>query len=151
MYTLVLALHSWIRWAAIALGLLATLAAFTNRADRWGLILMIVVDIQMLLGLLLYLALSPFTAAAMAGFRAALHNPQLRFWAVEHPASMIVATALVHVGRAATRSAKTPAAPRTRQIFCFGLATVLMVIATPWPGLANGRPLLRPLLRSAGL
>jgi hypothetical protein len=39
--------------------------------------------------------------------------------------------------------APTPAAKRTRLLVCFGLATVLMVLGTPWPGMANGRPLFR--------
>jgi len=37
----------------------------------------------------------------------------------------------------------TPAAKRKRLVICFGLATLLMLIATPWPGMANGRPLFR--------
>ena len=83
MYTLVLAIHSWLRWVALvaAVGAIATTAADrsttirTGRADMWGLGLMIALDIQMLLGLLLYLVLSPFTTEAMADFGAAMRNP----------------------------------------------------------------------------
>ena len=45
--------HSWLRWAALIAGLLATFAAFTSgasgKADRWGLIFMIAMDLQLLL------------------------------------------------------------------------------------------------------
>lgn len=147
MYSLVLMLHSWVRWAVLALGIVTTVSAFTDatggRTDRTSLIFMMVTDIQMLLGLMLYLALSPFTAAALHDFGAAMRNPTLRFWAVEHSATMLLAVILVHVGRVLARTARTPESKRTRRIVCFGLAVVLMTVATPWPGMANGRPLFR--------
>jgi hypothetical protein len=56
---------------------------------------------------------------------------------------MIVALVLVHVGRVLSRKASNPASRRTRQMICYGLATVIMALATPWPGTAAGRPLFR--------
>ncbi len=147
MYLAILTVHSWIRWAALVCGIGATLAAVTDRsgrrADRWGLFLMISVDIQMLLGLLLYFVLSPFTRVAFADFGMAMRNPALRFWAVEHATMMVLAVVIVHVTRVAARGARTPNGKRLRMIFGFGVATVAMLMATPWPGLPNGRPLFR--------
>jgi hypothetical protein len=146
MYTAVLTFHSWMRWFALVAGVGATLAALTgrdSRTDRWGLLLMMALDIQMLIGLLLYLVLSPFTKEALQNFPAAMQNPQLRFWAVEHVSLMVAAVVLAHVGRVLARKARTPGAKRTRSLVCFGLATLAMLAATPWPGMANGRPLFR--------
>jgi hypothetical protein len=150
MYTLVLLVHSWLRWIALVGGAGATLTALSGsgpgtdaRANRWALFFMIALDVQLLLGLLLYLALSPFTTQAMQDFGAAMRTPALRFWAVEHLATMMLAVIVAHVGRVLGRKAKTPAAKRTRMAMCFGLATVLMLLAIPWPGLPNGRPLFR--------
>jgi heme A synthase len=149
MYTAVLIFHSWFRWIALILGVMATFAAFTDRSagqsktDRWGLFFMMVLDIQMLLGLLLYLVLSPFTTAALHDFGAAMRNPALRYWAVEHVSLMFFAVVIVHVGRVLARTARTPQSKRTRQIVCFSLATIAMIAATPWPGMANGRPWFR--------
>jgi len=146
MYSAVLILHSWIRWIALILGVMTTFAAFTDRTagqsttDRWGLFFMMVLDIQMLLGLLLYLVLSPFTTAALHDFGAAMRNPALRFWAVEHVSLMFVAVVIVHVGRVLARHARTPQSKRLRQIVCFSLATSAMIAATPWPGTRYGRP-----------
>jgi hypothetical protein len=148
MYTTVLTLHSWIRWIALVAGVGATLAALRNRegsAERWGLIAVTTLDLQMLLGLVLYLVLSPFTMQAMADFGAAMKTPQLRFWAVEHVSMMFLAVILAHAGRVLARKAKTPQARRTRLLVCFGIATVAMFAGTPWPGMANGRPLFRGL------
>src|SRR5207244_7462934 len=130
---------SWIRWIALILGVMTTFAAFTDRTagqsttDRLGLFFMMVLDIQMLLGLLLYLVLSPFTTAALHDFGAAMRNPALRFWAVEHVSLMFFAVVIVHVGRVLARTARTPQAQRTRQIVCVTLATIAMSAATPSP------------------
>jgi heme A synthase len=72
-----------------------------------------------------------------------MKNAQLRFWAVEHISAMFAALVLVHIGRVLARKARTPGAKRTRFLVCFGLATVLMILGTPWPGMPAGRPLFR--------
>ena len=150
MYTLVLAVHSWIRWFALVAGVGTAFAAVMGRvqtensaADRWGLFAMMALDIQMLLGLLLYLVVSPNMAEIRAHFSEAMQTAQLRFWAVEHVSAMLAAVILAHVGRVLARKAPTPAKKRTRLIVCFGLATLLMIIGTPWPGMPAGRPLFR--------
>jgi hypothetical protein len=148
MYTFVLSLHSWLRWVALIAGVLATYSVLSeressSRADLWGLVLMISLDVQLLLGVLLYVALSPFTAEAMRDFGAAMRNPGLRFFAVEHVTLMLVAIVLAHAGRVMARKAKTADARRMRLLMCYGLATLLMVLAIPWPGMASGRPLFR--------
>jgi hypothetical protein len=118
-------------------------SAAPGRADLWGLVLMMVLDIQLLLGLLLYLVLSPFTAEAMRDFGAAMRNPGLRFFAVEHLVMMLGAVILVHVGRVLGRKAATADSKRMRTLMCFAFATILMALAIPWPGMASGRPLFR--------
>ena len=149
MYSTVLLLHSWLRWLALIAGVGATFAAVgkgdrrVQGAERWGLIFMISLDVQMLLGLVLYGVLSPYTAAAMRDFGAAMRDPVLRFWAVEHLTMMFAAVILVHVGRVLARKTADVNAKRKRFLICFGLAVLLMLLGMPWPGMANGRPLFR--------
>lgn len=145
MYELVLTAHSWLRWAALIAGVMAVamVAANHNRADRWGLILVIALDLQFLLGFALYLGLSPNTQAIFANFGAAMRDPGTRFWAVEHVSLMVFAVVMAHVGRVLARKAKSPAAKRKRLLVCFVLSTIAMIAATPWPGMASGRPLFR--------
>jgi hypothetical protein len=114
-----------------------------RRADMWGLALMVSLDVQMLLGLLLYFVLSPFMAAIRNDFGAAMRNSGLRFFAVEHLTLMLGAVVVAHVGRGLARKAPTPDAKRMRMLICFGIATVLMALGIPWPGMASGRPLFR--------
>jgi len=150
-YGTVLTIHSWLRWAALALGVAATINAFTNRSDdtapvpgrRWDVMFMAAVDLQVLFGLVLYFGLSPFTTEGFNDLRSALVNPALRFWMVEHIGAMAAAVVLVRAGRVLALNASTPASQRFRRGLCFGLSVLLMAAGIPWPGLDNGRPLFR--------
>jgi hypothetical protein len=145
MFDFALDAHSWIRWVALIAGLLAIFTAFTSgasgKADRWGLLFMIVMDIQLLFGLALYLALSPTTAAIFGDFGAAMRDPVARFWAVEHITLMLLAIVMAHLGRILARKARTPESRRKRMLMCFTLSMVLMLAGIPWPGMRAGRAL----------
>ena len=149
MYATVLLLHSWLRWLAVVAGFGATLAAIgkdsrsVRRAESWGLIFMIALDVQVLLGLLLYGTLSPFTSQAMSDFGAAMRDPVLRYWAVEHFTMMLSAAILVHVGRVLARKTASIEQKRTRLLICFTLALLVMLAGIPWQGMSIGRPLFR--------
>ena len=152
MYTTVLALHSWIRWIALIVAVGTTLAALRGKvegsrslADRWGMIAMMVLDIQLLLGLLLYFVVSPNMKAILDNFGGAMKDPALRFWAVEHTTAMFAAIAFAHIGRVLARKATSHASKRTRLLVCFGLTTVLIIVGMPWPGRPGGRVLFRGL------
>jgi hypothetical protein len=151
-YGLALTLHSWIRWLVVITAALALLRAYAgwlgrrpwtpadDKAGRWFTIGM---DVQLLLGLLLYVALSPFTTQALRDFGAAMREAPLRFWAVEHVFMMVVALALVHVGRVRVRRAATPVAKHRAAAIFFTLSLLAVLAGIPWPGSTNGRPLFR--------
>jgi hypothetical protein len=151
MFDLVLLLHSWLRWPALIAGILVTAAAFSYRptgagktaAERWGGIFVGLLDLQFLLGLLLYFVLSPTTEAVRKDFGAAMRDPVARFWAVEHLTLMLVAVVVAHLGRVLARKARTPGSKRVRMLACFGIATLAIIAAIPWPGFRAGRPLFR--------
>lgn len=149
MYTAFLVLHSWLRWVALTAGVAATVSALRSTAtepaprDRAGLILTIAMDLQLVIGLLLYFVVSPNMEAIRAEFGAAMRSPQLRFFAVEHVTGMFIALVLAHLARVLARKAVTPLARRKRQILWYGLATLVIALSTPWPGLPHGRPLFR--------
>ena len=141
MYSLVLIVHSWLRWAVIAAGLAAAVRGGSGNqaAAKWYTSLL---DTQMLLGLLLYFVLSPFTTSALHDFGGAMKSPQLRFFAVEHVFGMVIAIALAHVGRSRVRKAPLERRGRIALIF-FGLSLVALLASIPWPGMPAGRPLFR--------
>jgi hypothetical protein len=151
MYSVVLTIHSWMRWLTLALAATATFNATRPPAEGakmlpgrwWDTFLMLAVDLQVFFGLVLYFGLSPFTKEAMQNVSLAMSNPALRFWAVEHAGGMFLSVLLVRMGRVLAANAKTPTAARNRRFACFAIATMGMLLSIPWPGLPNGRPLFR--------
>ena len=152
MYSAVLLLHSWVRWLVVIAGLLAVARAlagmsggkpWTTSDDRGTLLFTIALDIQMLVGLALYAWLSPITRLAFSDMSAAMRNPTLRFWMMEHFVGMILALALAHVGRVVIRK-KTDAGDKHRLAAMFmGVAMLVILLSIPWPWGANARPLFR--------
>jgi hypothetical protein len=152
MYPNVLLLHSWIRWAVILLGLVATLRAISGAmsgrswlpADaRLSRIFVGVLDLQMLVGLVLYFALSPITKAALSDFGGAMGERTMRFWAVEHVFGMLAGVALAHVGVARASRTQDGALKHRRIATFFVLALIAILASVPWPGSPHGRPLIR--------
>jgi hypothetical protein len=145
MYPTVLTIHSFVRWLVILLGLWAVVNALPARQARGGvstfsgLLFSLTLDIQMLLGLLLYVSLSPITAAAMQDMGGAMKNGSWRFWSVEHPVMMILAVAFAHIGR----PRRGRAATGNRALIWYGLALLAILLATPWPFMPQARPWLR--------
>lgn len=131
---------------ALVAGVGTTFAAARRQdavAERWAMVTMMTLDIQLLLGLLLYLVVSPNMREILAHFGDAMKDPTSRFWAVEHITAMMLAVVLAHVGRVLARKAASADKKRARLLVCFGLATVLMIVGMPWPGRPGGRPLFR--------
>ena len=150
-YAAALTVHSYLRWLVILAGLMAFVRAasrasgrkpWTPADDRAGFWFVTALDTQFLLGILLYAFLSPFTHLAFGAFGAAMKDPSLRFWAVEHPVGMLIGLALAHIGRVRTRKTDSLSRHRVAAIF-FGLALAVILASIPWPGTPNGRPLLR--------
>ncbi|HSK08902.1 MAG TPA: hypothetical protein VK911_04955 [Vicinamibacterales bacterium] len=150
MYEMVLALHSLLRWLVVLVGVWAVVAAFSAaRRREWtpsdarpGFLFVLGLDLQIVIGLALFLFLSPITRAALQDVGGAMQNAASRFWLVEHPALMIVAAVLAHVGRGAARKAGSyRAAGRARLWYLLALLAVL--IAAPWPFTGQARPWFR--------
>ncbi len=154
MYSFTLSLHSIVRWLVVILGLVTAgraVAGWTGKRgwetldDQLGLAFTSVMDLQLLLGLLLYGILSPLTTGAFQNFGAAMSNSIQRFFAVEHIFLTVIGVVLAHLGRAMNRKATEASAKHKRAAIFFGLAILLILAAIPWPFLATGagRPWLR--------
>jgi len=152
MYPTVLLLHSWLRWVVILLGLVATIRAIAGASsrrpwvrldDRISKLFARTLDLQMLLGLVLYFFLSPITTAALSDFMGSMKVAGMRFWSVEHWFGMVIGIALVHVGIA--RAGRATDGSRKHRILAvfFVLAMIAILAAIPWPGRPYGRPLIR--------
>jgi uncharacterized Tic20 family protein len=149
-YGVVLAIHSTLRWVALGVGLVAALAAWARRLGSEGLTdtaatagraFAVTMDFQLVVGLVLYLVLSPTVASGLGNMSGAMADAHHRFWMVEHPAVMIASLVLAHIGVAKNRRAirKDGSGPSA---WYFTVAFLLVVAMVPWPFLDHGRPLL---------
>lgn len=152
MYNAVLLLHSWIRWVVLLAGLLVVVrawragsagAAFSPTDRKLSTAFVASMDLQFLLGLLLYGVLSPITSLAFDNFGAAMKDGVLRFFAVEHTMLALAAVVLAHVGNARARRAPDDRGRFRQMAVFFTLALVLVLVAIPWPGRKAGRELFR--------
>jgi hypothetical protein len=152
MYAAFLLIHSTLRWLVLVLALVALARAIRGVSGRrdWlpgdqsiGAWFVGSLDLQLLLGLILYIFLSPFTREAFGDFGAAMRNAPLRFFAVEHIIGMIIAIALAHIGRARTKKLVDAPSRHKAALIFYALALVVMLGSIPWPGMPGGRPLFR--------
>lgn len=137
MYVFMLDLHNTLRWAVLIVAVIAlvmawggvfTRSTWTKPQQNVGRIFTIVFDLQVLVGVLLYVWLSPLTTGAFRNMGDAMGNPQIRFFVAEHIVLMVVAAVLVHIGASRGRKTNAPLQPA---IF-YTLAVVATLAAIPW-------------------
>ena len=149
---MLLAIHNILRWIILLLLVLSILQAFTGwqkkRELRLGdtrlwLFTMISVHITLLIGLyLLFFGRFGIAAGLPPGVQL-MKDPFYRFFWVEHPAGMIIATTLITIGRGLVKKQLPDPVKYKRAFWLFFLALVVILATVPWPGRAIiGRPML---------
>jgi hypothetical protein len=152
MYLTLLYLHSWLRWLVIfsALWTIGSAISALRRggaSSRGGRVSAKLftgsLDLQILLGLLLYFLLSPYTPNSFSAFAQSMKVSVLRYFAVEHPFVMVVAAIVAHVTMVRARKAPNERVRQRRILIGVGVAVLLILVGIPWPFLPHARPLLR--------
>lgn len=156
MYEPILLIHSWTRWIVL-IGLVSLLIqSFRGWVKQtewteghstllWGVDQ--IFGYQVLFGLFIWLALSPFTKAGFANPRDILDQPLIFFWTLRHALTMLLALVLFQAAK--FRARKIESSRGKFKWLTFATAVVLLVIfsaipwAIPWPGLEYGRDLFR--------
>lgn len=146
-------LHNLIRWAVLVLALIAIARAFagwlgkkpfTSADRRAGMLYSMFFDVQLLLGLILYI--SKGWLSVLAGdFGAAMGEAGLRFFAIEHILIMLAAAVIAHIGTSSAKKAAADPVKHRRLAIWLSVSFLFVLTAIPWPFLANGRPWLRLL------
>jgi hypothetical protein len=141
MYPFLLAAHNLIRWFALIIGIVIVVLSFlgwfgkkewSDRDRKWGMYYTIAMDIQLLLGLLLYIVFSPITRAAFQDFGAAMSNSGLRFFAIEHALVMLLAVVFAHLGSAFSKKAQDSTGKFKRAALWYALSVLLLIAGMPW-------------------
>ena len=130
LYGIAILAHSWLRWGVL-LAMLGRLGlaiadrssgrAYEKRARIASAVTVGLLDLTLVLGVVLLSWLSPLTTSAMADMGSAMSDPLRRFWLVEHPTMMFLASVVAHVGTAIAKRAE-PRRAHTMVILGLSLA-----------------------------
>lgn len=138
MYTFLQSTHSHTRWLVLAAAVFAIVLPMLNqtankKAKLPALILMIICDIQLLFGLMLYFGESPFGLKAFSeGMGHVMKTGELRKIAVEHLILMLAAISMVHIGYSKIKIANDANTIKKKSLVFFGIALVLILAGIPW-------------------
>ena len=147
LYPHLLGLHGILRWVVLAAAVAAIVVAASGWSGRkpvsaalfrFGIIFVAALDLEFLVGLILYFGASPITKMAFQNMAAAMKDHEMRFFAVEHTFYMFLAVILAHVGGALSRKARTDLVKYRGAAICYSVSLLLMLAGIPW-----WRPLLR--------
>lgn len=133
-------LHSTLRYVVLLLLIVAVIKFFigwlgkkqyTKGDNQISLFLMISAHLQLVVGLVLYFT-KGWASAFSEGMGAVMKDAAIRYWAVEHLIAMLLAIALITVGRSMGKKGKDDEAKFRRQAIYFLLALVVVLYAIPW-------------------
>jgi len=151
-YTVLRLVHSYWRWAVLVAALvvfaravagLVSSRAWTASDQRAGRLFITTLDVQFVLGIVLYFGFSPFWMSTIQSFRETMQAPVARFFGVEHETAMVLAMAAVHVGWARAARAADPRRKYRTLLVTLLVFFAISAWAIPWPGRVVGRPLFR--------
>jgi hypothetical protein len=127
----VLQLHNIWRWVLLVAALVVVFKAlvgwlgkrpFTKLDGQLGMAFVTIVDIQVFLGLIIWL----FGPMGLQTLSQAMGNAALRFIVLEHPILMLIALAFAHIGRARSKKAADDTA-KHRISFIFYLLSFVFI------------------------
>lgn len=152
MFTLFLVVHNLMRWVVLLATIAAIVMAYSGwfgkrdwlpSGKRWSTIAVIALDIQLLIGLILYLFLSPMGLSAFQqfGMSGVMGSSEIRFFAVEHIMMMVIAVLIAHVGTILAKRAANDRARFRAIAISFTIALLVILASIPWdrallPGLS---------------
>lgn len=147
----ILQLHSIFRYLILITLILAiyfafqgkkTGAPYSGRTKKAGFYTMILADLQLLMGLVLYaIYLYTSTGFKIKRLKDQLEVSSFRFFILEHAVIMFIALVLIHIGYAKAKKAESAITANKSQFTWFLIALILILVAIPWPFMPGyGRP-----------
>ena len=152
MHSFFLVAHSALRWVLL-FGLIAVVVAAVRgwraskpyeTTDRKRVAAVVgVAHLQVLIGLIVYGVTGPWITMLQENARQVMSTRALRFFAVEHSFSMIVAVVILQIGVIRAKRAEGDGVGWRRLAIASGLSLLIIVGSIPWPFMPYGRALLR--------
>jgi hypothetical protein len=100
---------------------------YTSKNNRWSLITLITFHLQLVLGLVLYIGNGWYKQLGE------MSNAVVRFWSMEHLLAMLIAIALVTIGRISAKKASSAKVKHKRHFWYFLIALLIVLSNIPWP------------------
>ena len=141
MYPVILAIHNIGRWVVLILGIIVVVRGllgwfgkreWSTMDRKLGVYFTSSIDVQLLVGLILYVFLSPLTTSAFRDFGAVMSNDGLRFFVVEHSVIMLLAVVFAHLGGVYSKRASASKDKYKMAAIWYGLALVAVLLGMPW-------------------
>lgn len=139
MYNGLVHAHSGLRWIVLVLLLFAIINAarsqssgkYTGKDKKINLFAMISLHVQLLIGLGLYFINAKGKIQFIEGW---MSNDMLRFFGMEHVIGMVLAIAIVTMGRSKAEKKLTGSRDKHRRIMWSYLIGLILILASiPWP------------------
>jgi hypothetical protein len=122
------AIWRWVLLTAAVIVVLKTLFGWLGRQpwtsldERLGLAYVVTVDVQVLVGLIIWL----FGPIGLRTLSQAMGSPGLRFLALEHPILALASMGFAHVGRSRSRRLEDPVAQHRTAFIFYSLSLLLL-------------------------
>lgn len=153
MYSVLLSIHSWIRWLVLISLVFAVYRAylgwrsgkvFSKLDDRARLIATSIAHVQLVLGLWLYF-ISPVVDYFLKNFSDAVHRREIRFFGMEHITMMLIAVIILTIGSVKVKHANGDQEKFKKMFFWFAIVLLIIFLSIPWSfSPFTSRPLYRP-------
>lgn len=136
-YGILVRMHSGLRWVVLLLLIFAIINAarslpsgkYLKKDKMLNLFTMISLHVQLLIGLVLY-----FISPKVTFFDGWMKDSMARFYGMEHIALMILAIAIITIGR--SRAEKKLEGTRNKHraiLMSYVIGLILILISIPWP------------------
>jgi len=135
MYNGLIHAHSGFRWLVVLFLVIAIIKSFSgwqnnksfDKSDNLiALLLLSFTHIQFILGLVVY-----FMSGKLASIGESMKDGALRFWSLEHGLLMIIAIALITIGRVSSKKAATDVLKHKKGVIFYSVAFLIIL----WAGL----------------
>ncbi len=143
MYPVLLAFHNIVRWIVVFLGIVTNglmlygwydKKQWSEKERKVGLFFTISIDVQLLIGILLYFVFSEWGMKAILerGMSFVMGQNEFRFFAIEHVTYMLFAFVFSHLGSALPKKVDETQAKFKIAAIWYGFALVLILVGIPW-------------------
>lgn len=138
LHSIINTLHSYNRYLILVALLFVLYRSWTGwmgkksfeKADNTASVALLgLAHLQLLLGLIQFFFTSAYTKAAMADMGAAMKDEWMRYFTVEHSLMMIIAVAMIQVGRTGAKKAASDEA-KHKKLAVFTTIAALIILAT---------------------